>query len=592
MKYHAFSNKFIVIGILLLFFPKVAFGLTNYIYPLDSWTIKEVHGEEISKGVYHMGIDAGYELNAGDPVYAAADGIVKEAKVRSRFGLVVLIEHQPEKEDRNVTLYGHLRPSDVRVYPGQHVKAGDVIGVLGEPYENGGWNVHLHFGIHKQPYSNIWIYYGHVRDVNIQNDWYDPALYIPTHLTSDNWDPKISWDLIEGKTVGDNLEISTTARDIGSGVKSIKYKASDDDGETWQTLSDAAISSGVNTATLDMHDLADGNVIITAVVRDYFNNKNTNTNTITKNAKRFNVPAFITMKGKESSGQILQWSIGNDVLSNFLPFSDTWSKGGDIAVGDINGDSSSELASINGSTSTKSIVKITTTSGLLLNSFTAFSKGAARIALGDINGDGQAEIIVGSGKKQQAKVKAFKRNGELIWEITPFNGEITSGLDVATGDINNDGIDEAIVGTRSGAKTRIATIKGDGSRVIKRFKPFKEKFKGGANVTAGDINGDGKAEIVVGSESQRVGRVRVFTGRGEKTGISIYPFGTEFKGSVDVSTLEWDEEPFSDEIVMSQASQGESWVKVYRTDADKTVLFNQRAYEADYEGGSRVAGWK
>ena len=126
--------------LLALSLPRPSEAATNYIYPLPTWHISTHQGEEIGDGLYHMGIDAGFDLPAGTPVYATADGIVREAQERTQFGLVVLIEHFPDDATPNVSLYGHLDPSDIRVTPGQSVAAGDIIGVLGTEENNGGSN--------------------------------------------------------------------------------------------------------------------------------------------------------------------------------------------------------------------------------------------------------------------------------------------------------------------------------------------------------------------------------------------------------------------------------------------------------------------
>ena len=57
-----------------------ALASSNYIYPLPDWQVSTTHGEDIGGGLYHMGVDAGFGLPAGVPVYAVADGIVREAQ--------------------------------------------------------------------------------------------------------------------------------------------------------------------------------------------------------------------------------------------------------------------------------------------------------------------------------------------------------------------------------------------------------------------------------------------------------------------------------------------------------------------------------
>jgi len=84
----------------------------------------------------HKGVDI--DLETGDPVHAAFDGVVRMAKYNyGGFGHYVLIRHYNGLE----TLYGHL--SERLVVPNQTVRAGEVIGLGGSTGRSTG--PHLHF---------------------------------------------------------------------------------------------------------------------------------------------------------------------------------------------------------------------------------------------------------------------------------------------------------------------------------------------------------------------------------------------------------------------------------------------------------------
>lgn len=563
----------------------------NYIYPLGGWNVSTHHGEEISTGYYHMGVDAGGEFEAGEPVYAVADGIVREAQERSQFGLVVLIEHFPNDESANVSLYGHLRPSDQRVSVGQIVSAGDVIGVLGNESENGGWTPHLHFGIHKESYTGDWVYYGHVRDLEDANDWFDPETYILDRLTSDTWSPTIDWGYEDGQVITNSIILTSKIRDIGSGITEIQYKARSSTINNWTLLSEDSSLRGDVDKTLSLDSFPDGDIYIRIVATDAFGNKTTKTVRFVKDPERYINPAFISIKGQSSNGNTSRWSFGGTLLHEFLPFGENWTHSGDIATGDVTGDGNLDIITARGSSSTKAQVSIFTEDGVLLTHWRAFHRGAIKVSTGDVTGDGKAEIIVGSSKRQVATVRVFSRNGDLLWEVNPFNDNPKSGLDVAAGDINGDGIDEVIAATGKGTNGRIAIISNDGSSILKRFKPFGKTFTGGINVTAGDTTGDSIAEIIVGSQGGIAGKVKVFSGDGKSTGITFKPFGDEFTGGVDVGLFQWDDNSGALELIATQASNGEAWAKLYRLLSPEELLVTTLLYEADYEGGARVAGW-
>ena len=96
----------------------------------------------------HLGIDLFKE--AGTPIYAHSDGIVHSSHYSEQpqgFGGLIILRHWVD-ELSYFTLFGHLsRESAESMKAGLEVLAGEVIGYLGEPEENGGWIPHLHFQV-------------------------------------------------------------------------------------------------------------------------------------------------------------------------------------------------------------------------------------------------------------------------------------------------------------------------------------------------------------------------------------------------------------------------------------------------------------
>ena len=89
-------------------------------------------------GALHDGVDLAGPI--GTPIYAASDGIVKEAGfTNSGYGAWVLLQHA----DGTVTRYGHINTWDVQV--GQRVFAGDQIATIGTRGNSTG--PHLHFSV-------------------------------------------------------------------------------------------------------------------------------------------------------------------------------------------------------------------------------------------------------------------------------------------------------------------------------------------------------------------------------------------------------------------------------------------------------------
>jgi len=89
-------------------------------------------------GTVHTGIDLAAPMRT--PEHAVMDGVVLEAGPASGYGLAVYIQH----DDGDVTVYGHM--DEILVEPGEVVRAGDTIALLGNRGQSTG--PHLHFEVH------------------------------------------------------------------------------------------------------------------------------------------------------------------------------------------------------------------------------------------------------------------------------------------------------------------------------------------------------------------------------------------------------------------------------------------------------------
>ena len=90
-----------------------------------------------TSSAFHNGID--FEGKTGEPIYAAADGVINHMNWYFNYGRTVKISHADNFE----TLYAHMSRFAVGVAPGSHVKKGDLIGYVGSTGRSTG--PHLHF---------------------------------------------------------------------------------------------------------------------------------------------------------------------------------------------------------------------------------------------------------------------------------------------------------------------------------------------------------------------------------------------------------------------------------------------------------------
>jgi murein DD-endopeptidase MepM/ murein hydrolase activator NlpD len=101
---------------------------------------------------FHAGLD--FTAPLGTPIYATANGIIKEANSNlSGYGNHVVIDHGYGYQ----TLYGHMYK--IKVRPGQVVMRGEVIGWVGSSGKSTG--PHCHYEVHKNgiPVDPVYYFY-------------------------------------------------------------------------------------------------------------------------------------------------------------------------------------------------------------------------------------------------------------------------------------------------------------------------------------------------------------------------------------------------------------------------------------------------
>ncbi len=559
--------KFMMVSFLVMAPTTVA---ANTIYPLTSWQVTTRHGEVIGDSYYHMGIDAGFELGAGAEVYAIEDGIVREAKERTSFGLVVLIEHEASR----VSVYGHLDPADVRVTPGDYVTAGTIIGSLGSSDTNGGWEPHLHFGIHKQPYTGVWVYYGHVLDANTTKDWFDPEKYIPKHLSADLWLPTVTSNLIDGAVVGNDKEFVISPRDLGSLVRVVRYLVSAD-GVAWTTVGERANPIGNISETVSLVGQNDGPLFFKIVARDNFNNKTVQKFILNKDAVRYGTPAWVILK-PDAVGMIAQpWSFGGEQLSSLQPFSNKTLPGSDLATGDVLGLGETQLIIGRGSKNQSAILKIFSATEDFIKRISLVGYNDVSLASGDVTGDGAAEIIVGSGKNVPAAVAAVDATtGSIIWSVPILTEADTTGVNVAAGNVDEDGAVEIVVATRAGVVTRLVLLDNDGAS-LGQFSPGRRNDQTGASVAIGNVTGDSGNELIVGLAGNPA-TIYFFTPNFDSARPTWQPLADipDAQGEIDLATLQWDNDWL--ELIISQATPTVGYVRIYSVSTKPAMLMEEK----------------
>ncbi|TAK67068.1 MAG: hypothetical protein EPO22_03245, partial [Dehalococcoidia bacterium] len=143
------------------------------------------------------------------------------------------------------------------------------------------------------------------------------------------------------------------------------------------------------------------------------------------------------------------------------------------------------------------------------------------VAAGDVNGDGKADVIVGAfnetvaGNEGQGQAYVFSGvDGALLYTLASPTVQAGAhfGRSVAAGDVDGDGKKDIIVGADAETvgfnafQGRVYVFSGATGLLIYTIDtPNPESFASfGISVAAGDTNGDAKADIIVGSYGETV----------------------------------------------------------------------------------------
>ncbi len=273
---------------------------------------------------------------------------------------------------------------------------------------------------------------------------------------------------------------------------------------------------------------------------------------------------------------------------NFTAYNTNVRSGFTLAAGDVWGEYRDEI--ITGTEAgVAAHVRVFSNDGTLRGQFYAYPKNlktGVRVAACDLDGNGRDEIVTAPARNMIPQIRIFDFAGRrvLAKQIWALDGKSKAGASLACGDLDGDGKAEIVVGAAAGSG-QVTVHRASGSR-IGLFFPFGKRFRDGITLSVADIDGDRNAEIVAGMEGNG-SQMRVFTAAGKPRTFSFFPYGAGFRGGV-MSAAGNLEGNGREEIIVVPRSGAQARVKIYG-DAARRILGNFLAYASSFTNGARVA---
>ncbi|HOZ37054.1 MAG TPA: S8 family peptidase [bacterium] len=219
--------------------------------------------------------------------------------------------------------------------------------------------------------------------------------------------------------------------------------------------------------------------------------------------------------------------------TKFLAYDKNMKFGVRVGIADVNNDGQKEIITVPGA-GYQPLIRIFNQTGKQLSEFLAFNsffKGGLSIAVGDVNNDKFEEIIIGPGPGTQAYVKVFNHYGQLISQFLAYD-KFYGGINVTLGRYDDSGLSYGVAPMgQSSPQVKIFNSLG---LFKKQFLAYDKKFIGGVNLASGDINGDGLDELITGAGSGGGPHVRIFRNDGSLLG-QFMAYDPKFRGGVRVS---------------------------------------------------------
>lgn len=218
--------------------------------------------------------------------------------------------------------------------------------------------------------------------------------------------------------------------------------------------------------------------------------------------------------------------------------------------------------------------------------------GEVRTALGDVDGDGVLDIAAAAGPGGGPHLRIFNgATGLLEYDEFVYDGRFHGGFFVAMGDVDGDGLAEVVTGADAGGGPHTKVINPRTHQTIWEFMAYAPNFTGGVRVAVGDVNGDGKADVITGAGAGGGPHVYAYDVASQSVITTFFAYAPEVTAGVYVAAGDLNGDGIA-EIVTGVGAGFPSHVRAWDVSnpaVEKVEVASFYAYDQSWLGGVRVA---
>ena len=202
----------------------------------------------------------------------------------------------------------------------------------------------------------------------------------------------------------------------------------------------------------------------------------------------------------------------------------------------------------------------------------------------------QTPLVTGNGPMVSGGASTVSlidpNTGQQIGTAVPFPG-FSGEIRVVSGDVNGDGRVDIIAGAGPGGGPAVTVLDSQTGQPMMSFFAYDAQFTGGVFVSVRDVNNDGILDIITGAGAGGGPHVKVFNGSNLQEMRSFFAYDVAFTGGVTVAAIDLNGDNILD-IVTGAGPGGGPHVKVF-DGASNTIISQWFAYPISFTGGVFVA---